>query len=298
MPSAKKTPELLSIGDLAHATGVSPDTIRVWERRYGTPKPVRLPSGHRRYTPDQLRWLRRVVEAISLGYRPGLVVRAVEDELSRLLETRRTKPEPPTDVHELLERVRQFDAAGLEERLRSQYDSHGVARFLANDLPGLLVAMGRAWSDGRLQIRHEHFLTEVLQDLLRSLRLHMPTAPSAPRVLICSLENDLHDLPVQMGALLCSQMGLNPRILGRDTPLEEIVAGAREMAVRGVAVPTSLSHSSRELEGKIQRLRDLLPSSIALAVGWHDARFTQRPRRGLRLVRELGDLELWLRDLL
>ncbi len=44
---------LLTIGDLAERTGLPPATLRSWESRYGFPRPVRLPGGHRRYVePD------------------------------------------------------------------------------------------------------------------------------------------------------------------------------------------------------------------------------------------------------
>ena len=56
--------DLYSIGRAASVVGIAPATLRMWERRYGTPIPVRLPSGHRRYTGDQVRWLKRVTEAM------------------------------------------------------------------------------------------------------------------------------------------------------------------------------------------------------------------------------------------
>ena len=37
----------LFVGRLAEETGIKPGTLRMWERRYGRPKPERLPSGHR-----------------------------------------------------------------------------------------------------------------------------------------------------------------------------------------------------------------------------------------------------------
>ncbi|HEY7793774.1 MAG TPA: DICT sensory domain-containing protein [Gaiellaceae bacterium] len=42
--------ELLTIGQMARRTGVSVPTLRAWEDRYGFPRPVRLGSGHRRFT--------------------------------------------------------------------------------------------------------------------------------------------------------------------------------------------------------------------------------------------------------
>ncbi|WP_302181614.1 DICT sensory domain-containing protein [Nocardioides pinisoli] len=40
----------LTIGDLAHRTGVPISTLRSWEKRYGFPEPSRQPGGHRRYS--------------------------------------------------------------------------------------------------------------------------------------------------------------------------------------------------------------------------------------------------------
>src|SRR3954447_1839675 len=40
----------LSIGDLSRRTGIGISTLRAWERRHGFPVAQRLPSGHRRYT--------------------------------------------------------------------------------------------------------------------------------------------------------------------------------------------------------------------------------------------------------
>ena len=77
----KAGPALLSIGDICEETGLSADLIRVWERRYGFPQPVRLPSGHRRYRRGDLHQLRLMAEAVAQGHRPGLVVRATETEL-------------------------------------------------------------------------------------------------------------------------------------------------------------------------------------------------------------------------
>jgi DICT domain-containing protein len=50
----------LSIREVARETGVSEGTLRMWETRYGFPEPERLPSGHRRYTEDNVLQVRQV----------------------------------------------------------------------------------------------------------------------------------------------------------------------------------------------------------------------------------------------
>ncbi len=63
-------------------TGLTPDTVRVWERRYGLPQPKRTAGGHRLYSQsdiDILKWLAAkreaglsISQAISYGSRqPG-----------------------------------------------------------------------------------------------------------------------------------------------------------------------------------------------------------------------------------
>ena len=59
------TGDLLSIGELSRATGLSIDTLRVWERRYGRPVPVRLPSGHRRISRSEWRMSRTMLSTIT-----------------------------------------------------------------------------------------------------------------------------------------------------------------------------------------------------------------------------------------
>jgi DICT domain-containing protein len=50
----------LAIKDVAERTGIAAGTIRMWEQRYGFPEPQRLPSGYRRYVPEDVETLRRV----------------------------------------------------------------------------------------------------------------------------------------------------------------------------------------------------------------------------------------------
>src|SRR3954469_5974380 len=57
----------LTIREVAARSGVPAGTLRMWEERYGFPKPRRLPSGHRRFTEDQVEQVRAVVAARDSG---------------------------------------------------------------------------------------------------------------------------------------------------------------------------------------------------------------------------------------
>jgi DICT domain-containing protein len=57
----------LSIGDVAAQTGVGESTLRMWEARYSFPAPKRLPSGHRRYSEQDLARIHAVLRARDEG---------------------------------------------------------------------------------------------------------------------------------------------------------------------------------------------------------------------------------------
>ena len=59
-------PVLWSIADIERETGLGKDTLRVWERRYGFPQPLRDARGDRLYDPPQLErlmLLKRLLDA-------------------------------------------------------------------------------------------------------------------------------------------------------------------------------------------------------------------------------------------
>lgn len=51
----------MTIREVAKRTGVSSATLRMWESRYGFPRPERLESGHRRYSEDECERIAQVV---------------------------------------------------------------------------------------------------------------------------------------------------------------------------------------------------------------------------------------------
>ena len=73
--TAPRPPSLtLSIAAVERDTGLSKDTLRVWERRYGFPLPLRDAIGERAYALDQVERLRIVKRLLDAGHRPGRVV--------------------------------------------------------------------------------------------------------------------------------------------------------------------------------------------------------------------------------
>ena len=71
-----------TIAEVASMVGLTPYTIRAWEKRYGALKPRRTSADHRRYTMEDVELLRRVRQGVSLkGLSLKLAVMRAQGEI-------------------------------------------------------------------------------------------------------------------------------------------------------------------------------------------------------------------------
>src|SRR5262249_36656991 len=158
---------MLSIGALARATAIPVETLRTWERRYGDPVPARQPSGHRLYPGRSVSRPRRLARASAGGPPARRGLPASDAALRALLETASPRParRPPRPastslVADLLAAVRSFEGETVTRRLLAEWARLGPLEFLGTCVAPLVHAVGDAWADGTLEVRHEHFLSE------------------------------------------------------------------------------------------------------------------------------------------
>ncbi|MCB1842869.1 MAG: MerR family transcriptional regulator [Halioglobus sp.] len=90
---------LYGIGTVARLTGIKPDTLRIWERRYQLGASHKSSSGRRQYTQADLEHLQLVAALVSEGARIGEIASTERRTLEMLLRARSDKarsgiPEP------------------------------------------------------------------------------------------------------------------------------------------------------------------------------------------------------------
>jgi methanogenic corrinoid protein MtbC1 len=141
----------------------------------------------------------------------------------------------PIRTVELLAAVRAFDGAALGQALLAAWARLGPLAFVRRCVAPLVTATGLAWAAGELEIRHEHFVSERLSDLLRMLRHPFDERGAGPLVLFTTLPGELHVTGVQMAALVAAAAGCRVMPLGAETPVAEIAALTRDTGARGTA---------------------------------------------------------------
>jgi methanogenic corrinoid protein MtbC1 len=289
--------QLWPMGAVTRRTGIGEHTLRAWERRFGFPKPLRLDSGHRRFSGEQVQHLLLIAKALESGYRAGDIVPLPLPELELLLQSsgafdRTSATGSAEDVMLLaFDACKRFDRESLAAVLHSEAAVLGLPRFLRERVAPLLDEVGDAWGRGEIEIRHEHFFSEVLGDELRRLRAPLESAAKGRPVVVASLPNELHGLGLQIAALAIVTAGRSVRVLGPHLPVEEIVQAAKALDALAVGLSVSIFSEPEETAREITALRERLPAETALWIGGAGSANLENLPVGVEKTVSLDDLD-------
>ena len=284
----------VSIGGLSRATGVPIETLRTWELRYGFPRSVRKPSGHRRFEVSSVERIRRIAFALERGLRAGEVVPATDAVLDALLATVPQKPAsrsqaPPFDPVAFIELIKRFDADRLMRSLHSDLAHQDPLAYIETRIVPCLDVLGSAWEAGEIDISHEHFASERISDVLRRARLRLEETASGPLVVLATLPGEGHGLGLQMAALVIAARGLRVLSLGTEVPIVEVAALAQQTGAVAVGVSVS-AFSNKDAPSAVTTLRTELPRKIELVVGGGGA---PAHIKGTTVFADLRALDAW-----
>jgi MerR family transcriptional regulator, light-induced transcriptional regulator len=175
-------PGYLRIGELARRTGVSPELLRAWERRYGLLRPTRSQGGFRLYTATDEARIGRMQAYLARGVAAAEAARlAVDAEASgpdaELPDTavpaaaRTPAPPPPLqaaagELAQALDGFQEEQAQGVLDQVLATYRTETVLRDL---LIPYLHDLGERWARGDVSVAQEHFASNLLRGRLMGL---------------------------------------------------------------------------------------------------------------------------------
>lgn len=217
------------IQSVADATGVSPATLRAWERRYGFPVPERSSSSYRLYSDRDVDMIRRMRELCDQGMAPSQAAQVVHSEVTASGGREVTSGADPFELAQtrMIDAIEDFDPVELEDEIR-------FAMFLAQPeviyeriLGPVMARIGDGWEAGQYSVAQEHLTSHVLGAAMQDmLRLIQPRQRDR-RVLLACVADEEHELPLFGVGFRLAAWGIYSVILGARTP-PSAIAHARE----------------------------------------------------------------------
>ncbi|MGB8332145.1 MAG: MerR family transcriptional regulator [Polyangiales bacterium] len=244
---------------VSRLTGLTADTIRVWERRYDAVKPERTGGNRRRYSGRQVRRLVLLRRATELGHSIGQVAQLHDEDLRRIIGETHATPPSQTSLYDAiiddyLEAIFAFDVHGAESILSRTAAIVSPMQLTYEVLVPLLRRVGAAWHDGGLKISHEHVISGQVRSLLGTLMRHVEPVAGAPRVIVTTPPGHLHEFGAMIGAFIATGRGFEPIYLGADTPFAEMTGAAAQSGAKLILLSIARDCGLREHESLIEGL--------------------------------------------
>jgi DNA-binding transcriptional MerR regulator len=253
-----------TIKTVVQDTGITPATLRAWERRYHVLSPGRSDGGYRLYSERDiaiLRWLKRQVDSgvaisravalLDLRHQAGEA-----PELAGAGALRRDDPdvaalEGARDLaavtDELLEALLAYREERADTVLSEAFALFPVETVAENIIAPTLVEIGERWHRGQVTMVQEHFATAFLHRRLSTL-FHAYDQPAAgPLVITGAAPSEWHDIGILMVSLALRRSGWRVLYLGQNVPGEQLVSEITRLRPEAVCLSATTLSSADAL---------------------------------------------------
>ena len=258
----------------AELTGLTPETLRAWERRHGAVVPHRQPGGRRMYDPAMVERLTRLHRLTSRGH-PIRDLAGLDDAaLDALLDQSRRTGYGALEAlpGRMLDAVADYRVDEFDRELSVAIATLPVGVLVSRVVMPLLREVGLRWADGRLAIAQERLVSSLLRARLLSI-LNQHPREQRPRVLFATLPGEPHELGLMGAALLAYDAGAPVLYLGTELPAVELVRVATRLDASAVAISSVDPGQAREALAQLRVLDAELPQEVPVWLGGANARY-------------------------
>lgn len=242
MQQTRQTPTF-NMKAVVQETGLKPDTLRAWERRYQVPQPDRTDGGHRLYSQrdiDILKWLLdRQDEGLTISHAVDLWRRleAEGQDPLRMRQTAAAVSEPIVSkaaiaAGEAMDRLRErwieacmsFDEQASDVVLSQAFAIFPPEQVCFELLQKGLAEIGKGWYEGTTSVQQEHFASELALRRLETLVAATPMPTRAGRILVACPPGEEHTFSPLLLTLLLRRKGWAVIYLGANVPTDRLEA--------------------------------------------------------------------------
>lgn len=314
------TTPLYNIKAVVQATGISPSTLRAWERRYNMCRPQRSESGYRLYSDRDIatiRWLKAQVDAgmaisqavawlETLNADNGAAGQAVLPNAAALEPRQAAAPRMEARGFDALradlaDALLHFDEAAAEQVMAEAFAMYSVEQVGEEVVTPVLVEIGERWHRRELSVTREHFATNYLLHRLTTLLRAVPNLDHGPLIWVGCAPGELHEGGAVLLAIYLRRAGYLVHYLGQNLPVDDFAAEVQRRQPAMVLFSASTPEGVAGLQEMAARVAAIEPPRPV--VGYGGRVFILRPELrdgmgGIYLGDSAQDAANAVRDLL
>jgi MerR family transcriptional regulator, light-induced transcriptional regulator len=263
------TSSWMRISELSRRVGVSAETLRAWERRYGVLRPRRTAGNTRLYSAldeARVRLMKRHIAAQVPVAQAAEMAMGARLRLSRGTAEEIAPHESERVVRELEQSLDAFDESSADRALQQVFAAYGTSAVLREIVIPYLHRTGERWAESHLSVAQEHFASQFFQTRLHGLARGWDRG-LGPRAVIAAAPGDHHTLGLTCFGIALSRLGWRIVCLDAATPIAMVAEAAAATDARVACISTSVAGL---LEPHLDALRALTPR-IRTVIGGYAA---------------------------
>ncbi len=288
-------------------TGIKPDVLRAWERRYGIPMPQRTSGGHRLYSEHDIEMIKWLIVRQNEGLSISRAVEMWKEHASQgidplsAVQTRSVSqysannaqppiyqpPETGIDAMRLqwLTACINFNEPAAEQVLNQAFALYPVETVCVEVLQRGMADIGSMWFENRASVQQEHFASGLAMRRIGVLISASPAPSRGQTIIIGCPSDEWHAFTPLLMALFLRRRGLNVIYLGANVPPEHFEETVEAVSARLVVLASQQLNTAASLQQSAA-----LISAQNISVAFGGRAFLVHPELGERIAGHyLGD---------
>ncbi|MGZ5056957.1 MAG: MerR family transcriptional regulator [Methylobacter sp.] len=222
---------MYSVKAITTLTGLTPETLRAWERRYAGITPARSENGRRLYSPQELEKLTLLADLTRNGHSIGKIATLDCDALRELQQAQnRQQDAGPPLLEQIVEALLDYRIDRCEHLLKRAMLAYEPMHYASEVLMPALGKVGDLWHQEKLNVAQEHMFSSCIKRIVLSMthNLHS-TSAGGPAMLFATPSAERHEFGILLSCLLAASLRYRCYYLGADLPGSDIVEAIRHL---------------------------------------------------------------------
>ena len=261
---------MYSIKTISNMTGVPPETLRTWERRFDFLAPARDSRGQRVYSDDDVTRVGLIASLANAGH-PIRRLAALEIAELRDLGSQRTrivrKPEEQKLVEDLAHAIGDLDLRRFRFLIGYALSLQSPVETVEHILAPTWRTIGELWENKSINVGVEHALSSIFKEELFAAIRTLHLAAHGPTIVFTTPSGELHEIGLLMGCYIAAAEGFECQYWGPNLPADDLVESLSGVGARALVISIVHRGTNDHLIEELNIIADRLPKSVAFWIG-------------------------------
>ena len=223
---------MYSIKAITSLTGLTPETLRAWERRYDCITPQRNSNGRRSYSQNDLEKLKLLVNLTRGGHSISKIANL---DCAQLRTFQNQAPDQADNSHatlfsQIIEALQHYRIERCEQLLKRALLAHEPLEYARDILLPALQQIGQLWHEEKINIAQEHMFSSCVKRIVLTMvnNLHQSSKHN-PSMLFATPSGEPHEFGILLGSLVAASLQYTCYYVGADLPAFDIIDASQHL---------------------------------------------------------------------